>query len=188
VASAPTMFGESSFVWLRAAAIAPTARMDRREIACSRHGRGWFRASDLSRVKRELRCRGMPQKWLGCSEIKPVHGPADCGVDAQCHGCLAQRMAQRESTEPGRGSRRPATRITSWRKASLRTHLASGLVFESERPIAEIARDLGVHPEALRKRVRQLEADTGRRSDLLESNTRPVEARGFGARPATQPC
>jgi hypothetical protein len=82
----------------------------------------------------------------------------------------------------------PATRITSWRKASLRTHVASGLVFESERPIAEIARDLGVHPEALRKRVLQLEADTGRRSDLLESNTRPVEARGFGARPATQPC
>ncbi|HSI80960.1 MAG TPA: integrase core domain-containing protein [Solirubrobacterales bacterium] len=36
------------------------------------------------------------------------------------------------------------------------------LVFESERPIAEVARDLGIHPEALRKRVRQVEADTGR--------------------------
>jgi transposase len=46
------------------------------------------------------------------------------------------------------------------------------LVFESERPIAEVARDLGVHPEALRKRVRQVEADTGRRSDLLTSQER----------------
>ena len=40
------------------------------------------------------------------------------------------------------------------------------LVFESERPIAEVARDLGVHPEALRKRVRQAEADSGTRPDL----------------------
>ncbi len=46
------------------------------------------------------------------------------------------------------------------------------LVFESERPIAEVARDLGVHPEALRKRVRQVEADTGRRNDLLTSTER----------------
>jgi transposase len=46
------------------------------------------------------------------------------------------------------------------------------LVFESERPIAEVARDLGVHPEALRKRVRQVEADTGKRSDLLTSSER----------------
>ncbi len=46
------------------------------------------------------------------------------------------------------------------------------LVFESERPIAEVARDLGVHPEALRKRVRQVEADTGRRKDLLSTTER----------------
>jgi len=46
------------------------------------------------------------------------------------------------------------------------------LVFESERPIAEVARDLGIHPEALRKRVRQVEADTGRRTDLLTSQER----------------
>ena len=41
------------------------------------------------------------------------------------------------------------------------------LVFESPRPIAHVAADLGVHPEALRKRVRQAEADSGKRADLL---------------------
>lgn len=46
------------------------------------------------------------------------------------------------------------------------------LVFESERPIAQVARDLGIHPEALRKRVRQAQADSGRRSDLLSSQER----------------
>lgn len=46
------------------------------------------------------------------------------------------------------------------------------IVLASERPIAQVARDLGVHPEALRKRVRQVEADTGRRSDLLTTNER----------------
>ena len=46
------------------------------------------------------------------------------------------------------------------------------LVFESERPIAQVARDLGIHPEALRKRVRQTEADEGKRSDLLTSQER----------------
>ena len=46
------------------------------------------------------------------------------------------------------------------------------LVFESERPIAHLARDLGIHPEALRKRVRQAEADVGKRSDLLTSQER----------------
>lgn len=46
------------------------------------------------------------------------------------------------------------------------------LVFESERLIAKVACDLGIHPEALRKRVRQVEADTGRRKDLLTSQER----------------
>jgi transposase len=40
------------------------------------------------------------------------------------------------------------------------------LVFESGRPIAHVARDLGVSSEVLRKRVRQAEADSGSRPDL----------------------
>jgi transposase len=40
------------------------------------------------------------------------------------------------------------------------------LVFESGRPIAHVARDLGVPSETLRKHVRQLEADEGLRPDL----------------------
>ena len=46
------------------------------------------------------------------------------------------------------------------------------LVFESNRPIAHVARDLGVHKEALRLWVRQAEADSGRRRDLLTSEER----------------
>jgi transposase len=43
------------------------------------------------------------------------------------------------------------------------------LYFESNRPIAHVAQDLGVHKEALRLWVRQAEADNGRRRDLLTS-------------------
>jgi transposase len=46
------------------------------------------------------------------------------------------------------------------------------LVFESGRPIAHVARDLGVHKEALRQWVRQAEADGGRRRDLLTTSER----------------
>src|SRR3954470_15246657 len=46
------------------------------------------------------------------------------------------------------------------------------LVFESNRPIAHVARDLGVPAETLRKHVRQLEADEGRRPDLPSSQER----------------
>ena len=46
------------------------------------------------------------------------------------------------------------------------------LALEGERPIAHIAKDLGMHPETLRKRVRQTQADKGERTDLLSSQER----------------
>lgn len=45
------------------------------------------------------------------------------------------------------------------------------IALEGERPIAYIAHNLGIHPETLRK-VRQAEADSGWRSDLLSSQVR----------------
>jgi transposase len=46
------------------------------------------------------------------------------------------------------------------------------IALEGERPIAHIAHDLGMHPETWRKKVRQAEAHSGRRSDLLSSQER----------------
>jgi transposase len=46
------------------------------------------------------------------------------------------------------------------------------LVFESGRPIAHIAAELGLPSETLRKYVRQVEANEGRRPDLLSSRER----------------
>ncbi len=46
------------------------------------------------------------------------------------------------------------------------------LVFESGRPIAQVARDLGIGAESLRGWVRQAEADAGSRSDRLTSDER----------------
>uniref|UniRef100_UPI0030F42F62 transposase n=1 Tax=Streptomyces sp. GSL17-111 TaxID=3121596 RepID=UPI0030F42F62 len=40
----------------------------------------------------------------------------------------------------------------------------------SGRPIAHVAKDLGIHEEALRGWVRQAEADQGTRPDLLSSS------------------
>jgi transposase len=44
------------------------------------------------------------------------------------------------------------------------------LALESGGPIAPVARDLGIHSETLRKRVRQVEADQGLRPDLPTSD------------------
>jgi transposase len=49
---------------------------------------------------------------------------------------------------------------------------ATRLVLESGRPIAHVGRDLGVAPETLRKYVRQVEANEGRRKDVLSSQER----------------
>jgi transposase len=43
---------------------------------------------------------------------------------------------------------------------------------ESERPITQVARDLGIHPETLRLWVRQAEADDGTRTDRLTTAER----------------
>src|SRR5690349_17381521 len=43
------------------------------------------------------------------------------------------------------------------------------LALKSHRPIAHFAHDLGMHPETLRKKVRQHEADTGQRPELATS-------------------
>lgn len=39
------------------------------------------------------------------------------------------------------------------------------MVFDSGRPIAHVARDLGIHHETLRKWVRKTEADEGKRTE-----------------------
>jgi transposase len=44
--------------------------------------------------------------------------------------------------------------------------------FESDRPIAHVARDLGIHKEALRQWVRQAEADQGLRPEQLTTSER----------------
>jgi transposase len=51
------------------------------------------------------------------------------------------------------------------------------LVFESERPVAQVAADLGVGAESLRNWVKQAEADVGERADRLRSSEREELAR-----------
>jgi len=46
------------------------------------------------------------------------------------------------------------------------------LALESGRPIAHVARDLGINSEVLRKRVRQVEADEGPRPGLPTTEER----------------
>ena len=46
------------------------------------------------------------------------------------------------------------------------------LALESGRPIAHVAADLGMHPETLRKKIRQHEADGGARPELTSSSER----------------
>jgi transposase len=46
------------------------------------------------------------------------------------------------------------------------------LALESGRPVAHVADDLGIARETLRKAVRQAEADSGGRGDLLTSQER----------------
>jgi transposase len=49
------------------------------------------------------------------------------------------------------------------------------LVFESGRPIAHVAADLGLPKETLRKYVRQVEVDTGRRDGLSSEEREEIK-------------
>jgi transposase len=64
------------------------------------------------------------------------------------------------------------------------------LALESGRPIAHVAADLGMHPETLRKRVRQAEADSGARPDLPTTaereEIRALRAENFELRRANE--
>src|SRR5664280_42864 len=55
---------------------------------------------------------------------------------------------------------------------------AVGLVFESGRPVSHVAQDLGIHKEALRKWVRQAEAD---RAPMPRACYRPMCKKSSGA-------
>jgi len=48
------------------------------------------------------------------------------------------------------------------------------LALESGRPIAQIARDLGMSPETLRRRVRQAEVDQGMREGLSSAEREEI--------------
>lgn len=61
---------------------------------------------------------------------------------------------------------RPSKYPPELRERAVRT------VFESGRPVTQVARDLSIHPETLRSWVRQAEADGGKRKDLLTSDER----------------
>ena len=67
---------------------------------------------------------------------------------------------------------------------------ATRLVFESGRPIAHVAADLGLPSETLRKYVRQVEANEGRRKDLLANEGREeirrLRKENFGLRRANE--
>lgn len=59
---------------------------------------------------------------------------------------------------------RPSKYPPELRERAVRTPLESG------RPVSQVTRDLSIHPEILRSWIRQAEADSGRRKDLLSSD------------------
>ena len=60
------------------------------------------------------------------------------------------------------------------------------LALESNRPISQVAKDLGIQRESLRRWVRRAEADEGKRADLLTKRRarapEDARARGQGVR------
>src|SRR3954447_7762054 len=90
----------------------------------------------------------------------------------------------RDPGEPGRVSRSPSSQdfiLGRGRTSAMPApkkypdelrERAVRLVVDSGRPIAHIAKDLGIHREALRQWVRQAEADQGSRRDGLTTDER----------------
>ena len=66
-----------------------------------------------------------------------------------------------EAPTPGLAWRKENSRHMS-RPRKYPLDCGARLLFESGRPIAHVAADLGVPPETLRRHVRQVEIDTGR--------------------------
>ncbi|WP_439673387.1 transposase [Embleya sp. MST-111070] len=74
-----------------------------------------------------------------------------------------------ESWKPGYGARRKEHHEPCRHHANIPTSCGNGRSARSGRPVAHVARDLGIHKEALRNRVRQAEADAGERDDRLST-------------------
>lgn len=72
---------------------------------------------------------------------------------------------------PGPGQR-SQTHGTTFEVLSESRDRAIRIVRESKHPIAQVARDLGIHPETLRLWVHQDEADDGTRADRLTTAER----------------
>lgn len=69
-------------------------------------------------------------------------------------------------------NRGPALTPWSWKYPDELRERAVREVQTSGRPVAHVAKDLGIHKEALRGWVRQAEADKGDRPDLLTTAER----------------
>jgi hypothetical protein len=104
-----------------------------------------------------------PRRGLRAPSCSSDGGPLRLAAEPSC---VWRRL--RGQGLPGGGRS-----LSSWHmRGSIQRELldrGTRLVFESGRPVAHVAKDLGIESETLRKHVRQTEADEGRRKDVLSS-------------------